>query len=188
MSKWKRPRCSRSPGGATARPFITHHNTLDINLFLRIALELHLKRLVVGGLDRVYEIDRIFRNEGISFKYNPEFTMLEFYEAYSDYRVFMDLTEELLAGVAKAVNGTTVAQFGEHTIDFAKWQRLTMREAITKYWPEAVGTAPSIDDLRRAGGPRAAARKYNAWATQGLAAPIKDVDTAERRGTGRRAF
>jgi lysyl-tRNA synthetase class 2 len=164
-------------GGATARPFITHHNTLDINLFLRIALELHLKRLVVGGLDRVYEIGRIFRNEGISFKYNPEFTMLEFYEAYSDYRVFMDLTEELLAGVAKAVNGTTVAQFGEHTIDFAKWQRLTMREAITKYWPEAVGTAPSMDDLRRGGGPRAAARKYNAWATQGFAAPIKDVDT-----------
>ncbi len=84
-------------GGAAARPFITHHNTLDMDLYLRIAPELYLKRLVVGGMDRVYEINRNFRNEGISTQHNPEFTMLEFYEAYSDYRMFMDLTEELFA-------------------------------------------------------------------------------------------
>jgi lysyl-tRNA synthetase class 2 len=122
-------------GGATARPFITHHNTLDMDLYLRIAPELYLKRLLVGGLDRVYEINRNFRNEGISTQHNPEFTMLEFYEAYSDYRVFMDLTEELFAALAKAVTGGTAVKYGEHEIDFAKWQRLTMREAIVKYWP-----------------------------------------------------
>ncbi len=162
-------------GGAAARPFTTHHNTLDLDLYLRIAPELYLKRLTVGGLDRVYEINRNFRNEGISTQHNPEFTMLEFYEAYSDYRVFMDLTEELFANVAKAVTGDTKVKFGDHDIDFAKWQRLTMREAVAKYWPGAAGVAPTAENLRVPGAPRDAANRFNAWATQGHAAPIADV-------------
>jgi lysyl-tRNA synthetase class 2 len=147
-----------------------------MKLYLRIAPELYLKRLVVGGLDRVYEINRNFRNEGISTQHNPEFTMLEFYEAYSDYRTFMDLTEELFATLAKAVTGDTAVKYGDHEIDFAKWQRLTMREAVSQYWPAAAGEKPSAEQLRAKDGPREVARKYNAWATQGNAGPIKDVD------------
>jgi len=124
-------------GGAAARPFVTHHNTLDIDLFLRIAPELYLKRLVVGGLDRVYEINRNFRNEGVSTRHNPEFTMLEFYQAYADYHDLMNLTEELLRQVAMDVNGTLVNQFGEREIDWSTFQRLSMREAIIKFWPES---------------------------------------------------
>src|SRR6266404_3295903 len=114
-------------GGAAARPFVTHHNTLDIDLYLRIAPELYLKRLVVGGLDRVYEINRNFRNEGISTQHNPEFTMLEFYQAYADYHDLMDLTEQMLADVAREVNGTTRVTFDGKEFDFAQWQRLSMR-------------------------------------------------------------
>jgi lysyl-tRNA synthetase, class II len=131
-------------GGATARPFITHHNTLNIDLFLRIAPELYLKRLVVGGLERVYEINRNFRNEGISTQHNPEFTMLEFYQAYADYHDLMQLTEEMLAQVARDVNGTTKASFEGKEFDFAGWQRLSMREAIIKYWPEAAAPKPEM--------------------------------------------
>jgi lysyl-tRNA synthetase, class II len=123
-------------GGAAARPFKTHHNALDMDLYLRIAPELYLKRLVVGGLDRVYEINRNFRNEGVSTQHNPEFTMLEFYQAYANYHDLMDLTEELIAFVAKEVNGTTVTTFNDVEIDLGKWERLTMREAIIKWWPE----------------------------------------------------
>ncbi len=123
-------------GGAAARPFRTHHNALDMDLFLRIAPELYLKRLVVGGLDRVYEINRNFRNEGVSTQHNPEFTMLEFYQAYANYHDLMDLTEELIAYVAREVNGTTVTEFGGVEIDLGKWERLTMREAIVKWWPD----------------------------------------------------
>src|SRR5205814_1009895 len=123
-------------GGALARPFTTHHNTLDLDLYLRIAPELYLKRLTVGGLERVYEINRNFRNEGISTQHNPEFTMLEFYQAYSDYHDLMELSEELLQEVAREANGSTKFSFGEHEIDMAKFQRLTMREAIIKFWPE----------------------------------------------------
>ena len=129
-------------GGAAARPFVTHHNTLDIDLFLRIAPELYLKRLLVGGMDRVYEINRNFRNEGISTRHNPEFTMLEFYQAYADYNDLMDLTEELLKQVALDVNGTLVNQFGEREIDWSNFQRLSMREAIIKYWPDALLPKP----------------------------------------------
>ena len=122
-------------GGAVAKPFITHHNTLDVDLYLRIAPELYLKRLVVGGMDRVYEINRNFRNEGISTQHNPEFTMLEFYMAYADYRDMMDFTAQMLAQVARDVNGTTIAHFNGHEIDFGNFQRLSMREAIIKFWP-----------------------------------------------------
>jgi lysyl-tRNA synthetase class 2 len=130
-------------GGAAARPFKTHHNALDMDLFLRIAPELYLKRLVVGGLDRVYEINRNFRNEGVSTQHNPEFTMVEFYQAYANYQDMMQITEELMAFVAQQVNGTTVTEFNGHTIDMGKWERLTMTEAILKYWPEEAGPKPA---------------------------------------------
>src|ERR1700752_3373746 len=114
-------------GGAVARPFKTHHNTLDMDLFLRIAPELYLKRLTVGGFDRVYEINRNFRNEGISTQHNPEFTLLEFYEAYSNYRDLMDMNEVLFAQLAKNITGSTIVKYGEDQLDFGKLQRLTMR-------------------------------------------------------------
>jgi lysyl-tRNA synthetase class 2 len=152
------------PGGAAARPFVTHHNTLDIDLYLRIAPELYLKRLTVGGFDRVYEINRNFRNEGISTQHNPEFTMLEFYEAYSNYRDLMDLNEQLFAQVAKSITGSTIVKYGDVELDFGKMQRLTMREAIGRFWPEEAGPTPSAADLAAPGAPRAAAERYNAWA------------------------
>jgi len=130
-------------GGAAARPFTTHHNALNMDLFLRIAPELYLKRLVVGGLDRVYEINRNFRNEGISTQHNPEFTMLEFYQAYANYHDLMQLSEELFAFVAQEVNGTTVTEFNGHMIDLGNWQRLTMKESIIQYWPEEAGAKPA---------------------------------------------
>ncbi len=135
-------------GGAAARPFSTHHNALDIDLYLRIAPELYLKRLVVGGLDRVYEINRNFRNEGVSTQHNPEFTMLEFYQAYANYHDLMQLTEELMVQVATEVNGTTITEFGGHTIDLAKWRRFSMREAILEFWPEAAGAKPAFADFQ----------------------------------------
>jgi lysyl-tRNA synthetase class 2 len=137
-------------GGANARPFTTHHNALDMDLFLRIAPELYLKRLVVGGLDRVYEINRNFRNEGVSTQHNPEFTMLEFYQAYANYRDMMQLTEDLVEYVAREVNGTTVTEFDGNTIDLAKWTRLTMREAIREYWPEEAGPKPALTAFQSA--------------------------------------
>jgi lysyl-tRNA synthetase class 2 len=133
-------------GGAAAKPFVTHHNALDMDLFLRIAPELYLKRLVVGGFDRVYEINRNFRNEGISTQHNPEFTMLEFYQAYANYKDLIVLTQELIAFVAKEVNGTTITRFGGVEIDLAKWETLTMREAIIKWWPKA-GPTPTIEQF-----------------------------------------
>ena len=134
-------------GGAMARPFITHHNALDLNLYLRIAPELYLKRLTVGGLDRVYEINRNFRNEGISTQHNPEFTMLEFYQAYADYRDMMALTQRMLRHAALAVLGSVEFDYGEHHISFADFQRLTMKDAVDKFWPEAAGKGPSEEDL-----------------------------------------
>ncbi|MHB1673269.1 MAG: lysine--tRNA ligase [Acidobacteriaceae bacterium] len=134
-------------GGAAAKPFTTHHNALDIDLFLRIAPELYLKRLVVGGLDRVYEINRNFRNEGISTQHNPEFTMLEFYQAYANYKDLMDLTEELIPTIAMEVNGTTKTTFNDVEIDLSQWQRFTMREAIIKWWPPTLSGRPTMDDL-----------------------------------------
>jgi lysyl-tRNA synthetase class 2 len=125
------PMMQAVPGGAVARPFVTHHNALDIDLFLRIAPELFLKRLVVGGMPRVYELNRNFRNEGISTRHNPEFTMLEFYMAYADFGVLMDLTEELIRGIARQVLGSATLSWGEETIDLAApWRRIGMREAV----------------------------------------------------------
>jgi lysyl-tRNA synthetase, class II len=141
-------------GGAVARPFVTHHNTLDMDLFLRIAPELYLKRLLVGGFDRVYEINRNFRNEGLGWRWNPEFTMLEAYQAYTDYQGIMNVTQEVITEAARAVNGTTkskwtVSEEGRevvHELDWANWQRMTMREAIIKFWPD-VGTKPEMPEF-----------------------------------------
>ena len=133
-------------GGALARPFITHHNALDVNLYMRIALELHLKRLIVGGIPRVYELGRIFRNEGVSTRHNPEFTMIEFYQAYSDYKDLMDLSEEMIAKIADSVAGSRQVAYGEHVLDFDNWRRLTMKEAIIKFWPDSLPVI-SADDL-----------------------------------------
>ncbi len=152
------PMMQQIAGGAAARPFRTHHNALDMDLFLRIAPELYLKRLVVGGLDRVYEINRNFRNEGVSTQHNPEFTMLEFYQAYANYHDLMQITEDLVAFVAHEVNGTTILPSGEmdehgnsiprldpsgNPIDLGKWTRLTMRDAIREFWPEEAGAKPA---------------------------------------------
>ena len=138
------PMMQQVAGGAAARPFKTHHNTMDMDLFLRIAPELYLKRLVVGGFDRVYEINRSFRNEGVSTQHNPEFTMLEFYQAYANYHDLMQITEELIEFVAREVNGTTKTEFNGHKIDLSKWTRLTMREAIREFWPEEAGAKPAM--------------------------------------------
>jgi len=132
-------------GGAAARPFVTHHNTLDIDLYLRIAPELYLKRLVVGGLERVYEINRSFRNEGLSTHHNPEFTMLEFYQAYTDYRGLMDFSEELLAQAARDATGTCAVEYEGHQLDFSRLARYSMREAVVHFW-EGDGR-PTLDDV-----------------------------------------
>ncbi len=137
-------------GGAAAKPFTTHHNALDLDLFLRIAPELYLKRLVVGGIDRVYEINRNFRNEGISTSHNPEFTMLEFYQAYANYHDLMDLTEEIVKFVAMEVNGTTKTTFGDAEIDLAQWRRYSMLEAIFTFWPTELSPSPTEVDFSNA--------------------------------------
>ncbi len=139
------------PGGAAARPFITHHHALDMQLFLRIAPELYLKRLVVGGFEKVYEINRNFRNEGLSTRHNPEFTMVEFYEAYADYEDLMDLTEDLLRGMALEVTGSTQVTYQGDTYDFGKpFARLTVHEAILRYGADLGITAADLDDLEAA--------------------------------------
>jgi len=153
------PMMQQIAGGAVAKPFVTHHNTLDMDLYLRIAPELYLKRLTVGGFDRVYEINRNFRNEGISARHNPEFTMLEFYQAYTDYRGVMDLTEQLIRQAAIDVNGTTKVTLSSMDVevaplelepvelDFAEFKRMTMREAIIKFWPDEAGAKPDASDF-----------------------------------------
>lgn len=122
------------PGGAAAKPFVTHHNALDVDMYLRIAPELYLKRLVVGGFERVFELNRNFRNEGVSVRHNPEFTMIEYYQAYADYHDLMDNTEELLRQLALDILGTTTVPYGEYEFDFGKpFERITMHDAIVKY-------------------------------------------------------
>ncbi|MGG1572685.1 lysine--tRNA ligase [Fictibacillus sp. NRS-1165] len=130
------------PGGASARPFITHHNALDMELYMRIAIELHLKRLIVGGLEKVYEIGRVFRNEGVSTRHNPEFTMIELYEAYADYHDIMELTENLIAHVAKEVHGSTTVKYGDYEVNLEpRWKRVHMVDAVKEatgvdFWPQ----------------------------------------------------
>jgi len=138
------PMMQAIPGGAAAKPFVTHHNALGMDLYMRIAPELYLKRLVVGGFERVYEINRNFRNEGLSTKHNPEFTMLEFYQAYATWEDLMDMTETLVSGMAEAVTGSTEVPYGEQTLNFgAPWARLSMAEAIA----EAAGiSSESVKD------------------------------------------
>jgi lysyl-tRNA synthetase class 2 len=156
------PMMQAIPGGAVARPFVTHHNALDMQLFLRIAPELYLKRLVVGGFERVYEINRNFRNEGLSTRHNPEFTMLELYQAYADYHDLMDLTETLLRELAERVLGTTQIVYQGESYDFAKpFARLTVRESILQFNPDLSGE--DLDSLERA---RAVAAR--------LGLPVKD--------------
>lgn len=131
------------PGGAAAKPFVTHHNALDIDMYLRIAPELYLKRLVVGGFERVFELNRNFRNEGVSVRHNPEFTMLEYYQAYADYHDLMDNTEELLRKLALDILGSTIVPYGEYEFDFGKpFERITMHEAVVKY-----GNGITMEDL-----------------------------------------
>ncbi|HMT92898.1 lysine--tRNA ligase [uncultured Thiothrix sp.] len=152
------------PGGASARPFITHHNALDLSMYLRIAPELYLKRLVVGGFERVFEINRNFRNEGVSVRHNPEFTMIEFYQAYATYIDMMDLTEALFKGLAADLLGSTEVPYQGQVFDFAKpFERITIRDAILKYNPDV--TTEQIDHLESA---RVIAKQVHA--------PIKDSD------------
>ena len=129
------------PGGATARPFITHHNALDMDLYLRVAPELYLKRLVVGGIEQVFEINRNFRNEGLSTRHNPEFTMLEFYQAYADYETFMDLTEDMIRQLAQSVVGTAAIEYQGDTFDLSKpFERMTVGESVMKFNPDLDST------------------------------------------------
>ncbi|MEK6289483.1 MAG: lysine--tRNA ligase [Acidobacteriota bacterium] len=141
------PMLTPLPTGAAARPFATHHNALDIDLYARIAPELYLKRLIVGGFEKVYEINRNFRNEGIDRSHNPEFTMLEWYEAYSEYEDLLKLTEDLISSLVEQVCGTAVIEYGELRIDFTHpWKRLTMREAVIHYWADTQ-ERPTFEDL-----------------------------------------
>ena len=143
------PMMQTIPGGASARPFITHHNALDIDMYLRIAPELYLKRLVVGGFERVFEINRNFRNEGVSPRHNPEFTMMELYMAYADYRDLIELTEELFRTLTEKVLGSSLVKYGDQEFDFGKpFAKLTMKEAICKYRPETV--MADLDDMDKA--------------------------------------
>ena len=171
-------------GGATALPFITHHNRFDMDLYLRIAPELYLKRLVVGGFDRVYEINRNFRNEGIDAIHQPEFTMLEFYQAYSHGYEFMDLTEQMLRSLTEKVCGSRKIKYGEGQIDFARFERLSMREAICKYWPQAAGREPTPAELARRGGPLAVAHRYNEWAGMAGGEPVAARNVSDGQLTG----
>ncbi len=151
-------------GGAFARPFKTYHNALDMELFLRVAPELYLKRLIVGQLERVYEINRNFRNEGVSTQHNPEFTMLEFYESYSDYRVLMDLTEALMKHLAQSVLGKMELEFDGKIISLQKWMRYSLKESIREFWPKELTPAPEENELREVIGLRQVGQRWNEYA------------------------
>ena len=174
------------PGGAAARPFVTHHNALDMQLYLRIAPELYLKKLVVGGLEKVFEINRNFRNEGISTRHNPEFTMLEFYEAYRDFNYLMDLTEEMIREVAQKVLGTTAITYQGAAIDLGNaFDRLTMAQAIHQYNPEH-----ALDDARPPGVParsRWLAARRRGLPTDGLGRAAAEALRGDHRGEARAA-
>lgn len=144
------PMMQAIPGGAMARPFVTHHNALDMPLYMRVAPELYLKRLVTGGMERVFEINRSFRNEGLSTRHNPEFTMLEFYQAYADYSDLMDLTEDMLRGVCEKVLNTTIVKYGDEEYDFGKpFERMTLKESILRFNPQLTATnLNSLEEMR----------------------------------------
>ena len=145
------PMLVSNAGGAAARPFETHFNALDEDLKLRISLELYLKRLIVGGMERVYEIGRVFRNEGLDTRHNPEFTLMELYQAYTDYHGMMDLTESLYRHVAKEVTGSEVLTYGEHTVDLSKpFERITMVDAVKKYAGVDFDTIHTLEEARAA--------------------------------------
>ena len=145
------PVLHNTAGGAAARPFITHHNTLDLDMYLRIATELHMKRLIVGGFDKVYEICLIFLNEGMSIKHNPEFTMIELYEAYSDYKDIMNLTEDMLSTVARKVLGTELITYQGEEINLAPpWKRISMIDAVKEYTGVDFNAISSDEDARKA--------------------------------------
>jgi lysyl-tRNA synthetase class 2 len=147
-------------GGALARPFVTHHNTLDMDLYLRVAPELYLKRLTVGGIEKVFEINRNFRNEGISTQHNPEFTMMEFYEAYADYEMLMTMTEELIAHVGRQVNGADTITFGSHEISLkSPYARISLRDVARTAAATRLGCEVSDDDLRNRDAAAALARQ-----------------------------
>lgn len=148
-------------GGASARPFVTHHNSLDVDLYLRIAPELYLKRLVIGGFERVFELGRVFRNEGISPRHNPEFTMLELYQAYADYRDLMDLCEQLVADLAREIAGSTCLRYGDRVLDVAPpWRRATMCELVSEHAGVDLSVEMPLSELRRLG--------------KGLGVPVED--------------
>ena len=143
------PMLQPSAGGAMARPFVTHHHALDHDFYLRIALELHLKRLIIGGFDRVYELGRTFRNEGISTRHNPEFTMLESYQAYADYNDVMDMLEEMVSGIVNNIHGGSKVEYADATIDFKPpWPRIPLRQAIAEQSGIDFGKFPDTDSLR----------------------------------------
>lgn len=169
------------PGGATARPFVTYHNALDLEMFLRIAPELYLKRLIVGGFERVYEINRNFRNEGVSTRHNPEFTMLEFYEAYADYRDLMDITEAMLRGMAQDILGKTQITYQGEEYDFGKpFHRLTVKQAILHFNPELTDIQISDLEQTRAVAQSLGIQVKNAWGLGKLQIEIFEK-TAEHR-------
>ena len=150
------PMMHQIPGGAAARPFVTHHNALDATLYMRIAIELHLKRLIVGGLEKVYEIGRVFRNEGVSTRHNPEFTMIELYEAYADFHDIMDITEGTIRHISNAVLGTAVIPYGDYEIDLeSDWKRVHIVDAVK----EATGV--NFYDVKSDDEARALAKEHN---------------------------
>jgi lysyl-tRNA synthetase class 2 len=168
------------PGGATARPFITHHNALDLTMYLRVAPELYLKRLIVGGLGRVYEINRSFRNEGVSTRHNPEFTMLEFYWAYADFKDLMDLTEAMLGGLAESVAGGSVVEYQEQDINFAgPYERLSVEDAVRRYNPDLAEVDLWDEAILRAACDERAIHTGNAWGVGKLLTELFEATAEE---------
>ena len=173
------------PGGALAKPFVTHHNALDTDLYLRIAPELYLKRLVVGGFEKVFEIARVFRNEGLSPRHNPEFTMLELYQAYADYRDLAVLVEELVSGLASELCGTTTISYQGRELDLTPpWRRATMAELVTEATGEPVDVHTAVDELRRRVAAAGVEPERGVGGGQAAARALREDDRARPVGAG----